>query len=107
MDISDAGVVNLPLTLFSAGSQTVRLVDTQTGLVVTQGVVQVQPLAPAQMLIEDLTAPPQHGQGESQAHRANPADMGEQLPRLQLGLGRITMQLASGAAHTCTVLDTA
>jgi len=41
-----------------------------------------------------------------QDHRGDaPSEMGENLPRVDLGLGRSAKALAAGYAHTCAVLD--
>ncbi len=47
----------------------------------------------------------QLGLGDVNGRGDNPGEMGDNLPAVDLGVGRTAVQLVSGAAHTCARLD--
>jgi cysteine-rich repeat protein len=49
----------------------------------------------------------QLGLGNTQSRGAQPGSMGERLPAVDLGTGRMAVQVATGVAHTCARLDDA
>ncbi len=49
----------------------------------------------------------QLGQGDTPPRGDDPGEMGDALPRVDLGLGRTASALSCGAVHTCALLDDA
>ena len=45
------------------------------------------------------------GLGDDLAHGDDPSDMGDQLPKVDLGTGRTAIALAVGGDHNCAALD--